>query len=423
MSALPPTLDQAAVPGPVLQVVSRLAERGFKAYLVGGCVRDLVRGVAPKDFDLATSARPEEVGRAFPRVIPTGIKHGTVTVLSGGQRIEVTTFRTEGPYLDGRRPSSVEFRGDIREDLSRRDFTINAMAFDPLARELVDPFGGQADLLAAVVRCVGDPQARFAEDGLRPLRAVRFAAVLGFRLDPATEAAIPHGLPVFQKVAMERVREELARLLLSERPGQGLQLLHRSGLLTACLPELGSAPPEELPRLFAAAQAAPPELEIRLAALLQGLGPERAWETLQRLKLPNRVIELVMLLIGPHRPEELTSAPDASLRRFASLVGEANLRPLLELAKANRAARGQEAEQLRQLEERFRRLLSARPPLSPRQLALDGRAIMNLLAVPPSAIVGEATRFLLEQVLENPDLNSPDRLGELLRNWASTKGR
>ncbi|HYX91760.1 MAG TPA: [cytidine(C)-cytidine(C)-adenosine (A)]-adding enzyme, partial [Myxococcaceae bacterium] len=194
------------IPEPVLQVLRRLRERGFQAYVVGGAVREMVRGHPPiGDFDVATDARPEDVQRSFPKTIPTGIQHGTVTVLWQGHHVEVTTFRTEGAYLDARRPSSVEFRSDVREDLARRDFTINAMAYDPLDGTLVDPFGGQADLQAGIIRCVGNATERFAEDGLRPLRAVRFAAVLGFALDPATEAAIPCTLPSFRKVAMERV--------------------------------------------------------------------------------------------------------------------------------------------------------------------------------------------------------------------------
>ena len=177
---LPELLRLAHIPEPVTRVLARLAELGYSAYLVGGGVRDLLRGVAPKDFDVATSARPEQVQAAFKKVIPTGIQHGTVTVVVSGVPIEVTTYRTEGAYLDGRRPAEVSFHTDIVEDLSRRDFTINAMAFDPVKAELIDPFGGQRDLAAGVVRCVGEALARFTEDGLRPLRAVRLCAVLGF---------------------------------------------------------------------------------------------------------------------------------------------------------------------------------------------------------------------------------------------------
>ncbi|EAU62731.1 CCA tRNA nucleotidyltransferase, partial [Stigmatella aurantiaca] len=176
-------LHRADIPRPILDVLHRLRELGFAAFLVGGCVRDILRGVAPKDFDVASSALPQEVQGAFKKVIPTGIQHGTVTVVIGGNHVEVTTFRSEGDYLDGRRPSSVTFERDITQDLSRRDFTINAMAYDPVGQVLVDPFGGMEDLQAHLIRCVRSPLERFSEDGLRPMRAVRFAAVLGFTLE------------------------------------------------------------------------------------------------------------------------------------------------------------------------------------------------------------------------------------------------
>ncbi|MBI3183305.1 MAG: CCA tRNA nucleotidyltransferase [Myxococcales bacterium] len=456
MTALPPPFERATVPPPVLRVLARLHERGFSAYLVGGCVRDMVRGVPPKDFDVATSARPEDVRRSFSKVIPTGIEHGTVTVLSGGHPVEVTTFRTEGAYLDGRHPSSVEFLRDIRADLARRDFTINAMAFDPDSRELVDPFGGQADLTAKAVRCVGDPVARFSEDGLRPLRAVRFAAVLGFTLDRDTEGAIPGALPVFKKVAQERVREELIRLLCSERPRAGLELMRRTALLAAILPELlaceGLSQDERyaedvLGHSFAATQASGAVLEVRLSALLHDvakprtavpkvgghdfpqhevLGAQLATEILRRLKFPTRVIEKVSLLVRHHRVELPPSAPDAALRRFVSRVGEANVELVLDLAEANRSAYGVEVEKevaaIRSLRERVSGVLAARPPLAAKSLALDGHAIMRILGIGPSPMVGEATRFLLDLVLEDPQHNTPSLLEDALRNWAKSKG-
>ena len=253
-------LHNADIPKPVLEVITRLRELGHATYLVGGCVRDMVRQVHPKDFDVATSALPEEVQRAFRKVIPTGIQHGTVTVVTGGNHVEVTTFRSEGDYLDGRRPSSVSFERDIVKDLSRRDFTINAMAYNPLDKELVDPFGGQVDLPARLIKCVGSALERFSEDGLRPLRAVRFAAVLGFTLDPATRDAIPATLAVFRKVALERVREELVKLLLSPRAEIGLRLLADTGLLDVFLPEVARAEPQAAALARAAVQAAPLEI-------------------------------------------------------------------------------------------------------------------------------------------------------------------
>jgi tRNA nucleotidyltransferase (CCA-adding enzyme) len=417
-------LHNADIPRPVLDVLRRLRELGFAVFLVGGCVRDMVRGVPPKDFDVTTSAHPHEVQAAFKKVIPTGIQHGTVTVVLGGTHVEVTTFRSEGDYHDGRRPSTVTFESDITEDLSRRDFTINAMAYDPISREIVDPFGGQADLQAHIIRCVRDPHERFSEDGLRPLRAVRFAAVLGFSLDPATRAAIPPTLPVFRKVALERVREELVKLLLSPRAESGLVLLTETGLLEVFLPELASADAEAARLARAAAQAAPVDDEVRLAALLADIvrGPQ-AREIGLRLKFPNKVADMLGLLVEHAALEARFGDADPALRRLLAKVGLGQLEPLLAVAHARIQVRTPERlEEFSSLQERLRALAAAKPPLSSKELALTGGDIMATLGVGPSPIVGEATRFLMEAVLDEPGLNQPERLKELLRTWQAGKG-
>lgn len=417
-------LHNADIPRPVLDVLRRLRELGFAVFLVGGCVRDMVRGVPPKDFDVTTSAHPHEVQGAFKKVIPTGIQHGTVTVVIGGTHVEVTTFRSEGDYHDGRRPSSVKFESDITEDLSRRDFTINAMAYDPISRELVDPFGGQADLQAHLIRCVRDPHERFSEDGLRPLRAVRFAAVLGFSLDPATQAAIPPTLPVFRKVALERVREEFVKLLLSPRAESGLVLLAETGLLEVFLPELANAEAEAARLARAAAQAAPAEAELRLAALLADLvsGPQ-ARDIGIRLKFPNKVADTVGLLVEHAALEKRLGDSDPALRRLLARLGLGQLEALLAVAHARIQVRAPERlPDFLRLQERLRALAAAKPPLSAKELALTGGDIMATLGVGPSAIVGQATRFLLDTVLDDPSLNQPERLKELLRTWQAGKG-
>lgn len=414
-------LQKADIPRPVLDVIARLRELNFHVFLVGGCVRDMVRGVPPKDFDVATSALPEEVQRAFRKVIPTGIEHGTVTVLQGGTHVEVTTFRSEAEYLDGRRPSAVTFERDIVKDLSRRDFTMNAMAYDPLGGELVDPFGGQEDLHHQLIRCVGDAHARFSEDGLRPLRAVRFAAVLGFTLDPTTRDAIPATLPVFRKVALERVREELTKLLLSPRAELGLVLLAETGLLEVFLPELARADAETARRARSAAHAAPAEIELRVAALLADLdsGPQ-AKELCIRLKFPNKSAELVGLLVSHAALEQHFGDSDPALRRLLAKVGPSQLEALLAVAQARLQARAPEKlPELERLSARLRALAAAKPPLTPKELALTGGDIMASLGVGPSPKVGQATRFLLEKVLDEPELNTPDSLRALLQEWSA----
>ncbi len=445
-------LKAAVLPAPVRAVLERLVELGFQAYLVGGCVRDICRDVAPKDWDIATSARPEDVQRSFKKVVPTGIEHGTVTVLHKGTPVEVTTFRSEGAYVDGRRPSSVEFHSDIEADLSRRDFTINAMAFDPVTGRAVDPFGGAADLARRVVRCVGNPVERFSEDGLRPLRAVRFYAVLGFELDPSTEAAIAPSVPVFRKVAQERIREELTRLVLSPRAAEGLDLLWRTRLLAEILPELVAARgvrgdalegSDAYAHTLAAVAAAKPDLEVRLGALLHDLGKPRsgtssdtagsledqeaevARAVLERLHFSNKVTGRVTLLVRNHRLDLEGTVSDAQLRRLAARVGPACVEPLFDLAEAIRAADRKDSAagvaKVRALRARLEGLLATRPPLDSKALALDGRAIMAALGVGPSPVVGEASRFLTERVLDDPTLNTPERLEAALLDWARSR--
>jgi tRNA nucleotidyltransferase (CCA-adding enzyme) len=203
----PVRVDLAAVPSDVLDLCERLRSRGKRSWIVGGCVRDLLLRRVPSDWDIATDARPNELVSIFPRAIPTGIEHGTVTVVAAGRHYEVTTLRGEGTYSDGRRPDWVEFVDDITADLARRDFTVNAIAIDSLDGKLIDPFDGRGDLARGVLRAVGDPKQRFAEDGLRVLRAARFVATLELALDPPTEAAIASTLDTYRKVAQDRVRD------------------------------------------------------------------------------------------------------------------------------------------------------------------------------------------------------------------------
>ena len=259
---IPPALLEAEPPGAVLEVLRTLAAAGHRSWIVGGAVRDLLLGRSRPgaDLDVATPARPEEVFPLFRKVVATGVEHGTVTVVLRGQAVEVTTFRGEGAYLDGRRPSTVTFLDDIDADLARRDFTVNALAWDPLAPAFRDPFDGQADLRRRVLRAVGDPVARFAEDGLRPVRAARFAAQLGFALDPATAAAIPGALPVTARVSAERLSAELSRLLVAPHAREGLALLEESGLLALLSPELAALTPQARAHAFDVAVALAPEL-------------------------------------------------------------------------------------------------------------------------------------------------------------------
>lgn len=440
----PPALREARFPEPVLEVLRTLARAGHRSWVVGGAVRDLLLGRVrhgAADVDIATPARPEQVSALFRKVIPTGAEHGTVTVLAGGEPIEVTTFRGEGAYLDGRRPSTVTFLADVDEDLARRDFTVNALAWDPLAGELRDPFGGQADLAARLLRAVGDPAARFGEDGLRPLRAVRFVAQLGFALDQPTQDAIAPSLPVTAKVAVERITAELSKLLVAPHARAALDLLAETGLLALTLPAVAKLLPELRRHAFEATAQSPPELPVRLAALLHPLAAsgtgasaaEAVHAILVGLRLPGHVVALASELVARHgcllspgRP----AAPEApaEVRRWLAAAGPGRAAALLALWRADarslRPLARAEAElsNLDQFQLRLAEVERERPPLSVAELALDGRAVMGLLGLTPGAEVGEALRHLLERVLDEPSLNTREALASELERWWRGRG-
>jgi len=275
-----------AIPAGCLALLARLSANGYPAHLVGGCVRDLCRGVEPHDYDLTTSATPDEMKRVFAgfRVIETGIAHGTLTVLSDGAAYEVTTYRVDGAYTDGRHPDAVSFTSSLEEDLARRDFTVNAMAYSPESG-LVDPFGGQADLSARLIRAVGDPDRRFSEDSLRILRALRFSSTLGFEIEERTADAVFRLSPTVRRVSPERIREELFKLLSGASSGAVL-IRYRDALLSAlpALTPIGEAW-EDPAR---AAARLPSDPALALAALSRPLGYGAVDSLFRSLKTDNK---------------------------------------------------------------------------------------------------------------------------------------
>ena len=280
------------------ELLDTLHRAGYAAYVVGGCVRDSLLGLTPHDWDLCTSALPQQVMELFgaQRCIPTGLQHGTVTVKQSGALYEITTFRTEGTYTDGRHPDEVHFVPDVREDLARRDFTINAMAYNE-KEGLVDPFGGQADLQSGIVRAVGVPRQRFTEDALRILRLYRFAARFGFAIDPPTAQAAQELCAHLDCVSVERIEEELAKLLSAPAPAAYLD----KKILLVILPELS---PEALAAAKPVVDACPAgaeNLPIRLAALLYSLGEDGTRRTLRRLRCSNNRIEETAVLVREAR--------------------------------------------------------------------------------------------------------------------------
>ena len=430
-------------------MLRRLGEAGHRSWLVGGVVRDLLLSRVrhdPSEFDLATPATPDEVQRLFRKVIPTGIEHGTVTILEGGARVEVTTFRGEFDYLDGRRPSRVTFHGDLEADLARRDFTVNAMAWDPLVDDLRDPFGGKGDLARRRIRAVGDPRERFAEDGLRPLRAARFVSQLGFTLDPATRRAIPAALSVVAQVSRERVAEELSRLLVGEHAADGLETLARTGLLAVILPRLGAMPAARVRHALAVASEPFPSCArkgaggdrercrlLRLAALLHVLPAEEALHSVIELRLPNRLATAVVALSGARHglddgPPPAMDGGGAAVRRFLSAAGRELAPLLLDLWAADARHEGPRSArriaEVKRMRVRVSAELRRNPPLAVSDLLLGGKDVMELLGTPGGKDVGDALRHLLDVVLDEPAANSRASLsGHLASWWRARRGR
>ncbi|MGI6143976.1 MAG: CCA tRNA nucleotidyltransferase [bacterium] len=404
------------IPAPVLEVIKKLKEKKHQAYLVGGCVRDMLRGIEPKDWDVATSAVPEVVQGLFPRVIPTGIQFGTVTVLMAGEGIEVTTFRRDGVYRDGRHPSTVTFGTDVEADLLRRDFTINALAYDPVEERLLDPTGGIADLRAGLVRAVGDPCVRFREDALRLLRAIRFAGQIGGAIEPGTWTALCRLSRRLQFIAPERIQQELDKILLQEPLQPSFNRLEKSGLLLVIFPALYKQTRHPLPVSLKTCTLVSPLLHLRLAGLLSGI-TDPAFQLLS-LKYPKELSRRVGHLVTSlaRLPREGTDL--AAARHYLCRLGRDHLPDLLQLAAALEEAGGFEPG----IQHRINRFLEALGqvtaedfPLSPDQLALDGRMLMDHLGIAPGPLIGKLRRLLWEEVLQDPRRNR--------REYLLTRGR
>ncbi|MBW2455883.1 MAG: HD domain-containing protein [Deltaproteobacteria bacterium] len=442
-----------AVPKDAVDICLRLSERGLRGWIVGGCVRDLLRGAEAKDWDVATDARPKQVQRMFRRVIPTGIKHGTVTVLRDGEPYEVTTLRGEGAYHDGRRPEEVEFIQDIVEDLARRDFTFNAMAIDPLTARLIDPFQGRQDLEDRLLRAVGQPQARFAEDGLRVLRATRFAATLECTIEPATLKAMGarRSLDTLAKVSAERVRDEWLKTMLAPKPSTGFSAMEKCRALEVICPELVEAVGCEQNRWhsldvwehsLAVVDACPADPILRMAALLhdvakprtrrhsnktedytfynhESVGADLADQILRRLKLSNEDRQRAVHIIRHHLLCYSPDWTDAAVRRWVRRVTPDRMVDLFAMGRADALGKGRACEEdlasVDQLEARVAAVLAAGAALGPRDLAVNGTVLMAELDLEPGPVVGELMRELVEMVTDDPTANEPDRLVEAAR--------
>lgn len=432
----------------VQRVISILEINGFEAFLVGGSIRNILLGIEPKDYDIATDADPDKICEIFSdfKTLNVGKKFGTIVVVQREGDIEITTYRTEGKYTDGRRPDEVKFSKNIEEDLSRRDFTINAMAYN-VNSGLVDPFDGKFDLEKGIIRTVGNPEERFREDYLRMLRAVRFSSQLEFELEDNTSNYCKELSSRLKHISMERIREELFKILLSRKPSNGIRLMLETNMLEIIIPELIKAVgldqrnPNHNRTLFehilCVTDNAPPILEIRMAALLHDvgkpdtfsidekgkghffdhdrLGAEMTKEILTRLKCSTEFIEKVVLFVREHMFH--SSMKDKGLKRLLGRVGEENIFHLFELQRADMSCKA-EGKDTSLIDERILKaeeIIKNREPFKKNHLKIDGNDIIGL-GMSPGTKIGEILDYLLEQVISRPEYNSREKLIDMAKN-------
>lgn len=441
------------IPKEVKSVIVELEKKGFQAYVVGGCVRDLLRKAEPEDWDVATNAKPEEIRKVFPKSFYEN-KFLTVTVQTGSdnqklKEIEVTSYRSEAKYTDKRHPDEVKFAKTIEEDLARRDFTVNAIALAPKTRgyEIIDPFDGQKDLKAKILKAVGNPDDRFGEDALRMMRALRFASTLGFKIDKKTADAVKKNGSLLEAISKERIRDELLKIVMSERAAEGIELLRETGLLKYIVPELeeGWGVAQNKHHIYECYEHSVRSLDfaarknfnkyVRLAALFHDIGKPRAKagegsdstfynheiigakmtsRILERLKFPKKDAEKITKLVRFHlfyyNPGEVG---ESSIRRLIRKVGPENMEELLQVRMSDRVGSGvpkAEPYKLRHLKYLADKV--SQDPISAKMIKVNGNDIMKALGIPPGPKIGKILDILLGYVLEDPKKNEEDFLGK-----------
>lgn len=431
------------MPTGVRTIINTIISHGYDAYLVGGSIRDVLLGKDPKDYDIATSATPEAIVAMFKKTVPTGIKHGTVEVLTEDGSFDVTTFRTEEGYIKKRHPESVTFIEDLKEDLKRRDITINALAYNE-EKGLIDPFNGYADLRHRLIRAVGHPVERFKEDALRILRAVRLATVLDFNIEEHTLLSIIEEMDGLRFISVERIREELNNILMSDNPRRGMEMLFDLGLAKYVIPEILPMANfnqynvhhdrDVLAHTLEVLNNAPKNLVVRLAALFHDSGKPRSFtlgddgighfyghekiseeiatECLTRLKYNNRTIRLVSRLVGLHMVSP-SMHNEVKMKKFLNSLGPENLPLLIDLKRADHGGKPDTGDShlknLRLFEERMRNIIERNDPLTIKDLAINGNDLKEL-GFRSGPLIGKILQGLLELVLETPSYNTKEKL-------------
>jgi tRNA nucleotidyltransferase (CCA-adding enzyme) len=454
------------IPKEVKLVVSQLEKKKFEAYIVGGCLRDILRGVEPEDWDVATNAKPEEIQKIFSKSFYEN-KFLTVTVQTRSQNpklkeIEVTTYRLEAKYTDKRHPDEIKFAKTIKEDLARRDFTINAIALRlrKEREEIIDPFLGQEDLENKKIRAVGRAEERFNEDALRMMRAVRFATTLGedWKIEEKTAKAIKKNSPWLQAISKERIREELMKIIMGDRAAQGLELLRKLNLLKYIIPELeeGYGVSQNKHHIYECYEHSLRSLDyaakqnfnkyVRLAALLhdvakprskRGEGQEATFygheivgakmtaQILNRLKFPKKEIEKIVKLVRYHLfYYNVGEVSESSVRRLVRQVGPENMEELLQVRMADRIGSGvpkAEPYKLRHLRYVIEKV--SRDPISVKMLKVSGKEVMKILKIQPGPKVGQILDILLSYVLSEPKKNNKEFLGKEIKKLGKLEER
>ena len=457
-------MKSVKIPVQLKKMQEIFAKNGHKAYLVGGAVRDMLRGKDASDWDIATDATPQQVISMFHRVIPTGIAHGTVTVIFMGRHIEVTTFRSEKGYSDGRHPDYVEFGKNIDIDLSRRDFTMNAIAVSLGNGQIIDPFNGQLDIKNKLIRTVGRPEERFDEDGLRPIRAIRFATQLGFSIEDRTLTAIPSVLQRIESISIERFRDELEKIITSRMPSTALELMESTGILKIFIPELASCRGVEqadyrnihqfdvLHHLFYSCDGAPQNKKlVRFAALFHDIGKpscknheqrngqniitfynhenksaQICQELMTRLRFSKADTEYVCHLVKNHMFHYESNWSDAAVRRFLMRVKPQCIEDLFDLRLADvygmtrispQLKDGLWSQNLIELKDRIKQISQKEIALSVKDLAVNGTDLMAQ-GIPAGRMLGSILHELLETVLDDPNCNTKETLLKIAKNIA-----
>lgn len=441
------------LPEKVKYIIETITEAGFEAYAVGGCVRDSVLGREPDDWDITTSASPYQIKELFPRTVDTGIQHGTVTVMLDRDGYEVTTYRIDGVYEDGRHPREVTFTPDLKEDLRRRDFTMNAMAYNDKTG-LIDIFDGIKDMERRIIRCVGDPEERFKEDALRMMRAVRFSAQLGYEIEAETETAITHLAENLKRISAERIQVELLKLLCSPYPGR-IRSAYELGITKIILPEFDSCMetvqnnPHHCYTVgehsIRAMEAVEPDKCLRLAMLFHDIGKpatkttdrdgidhfhghplvseEMTRRILKRLKLDNQTISTVTRLVRYH--DHYIGETSKAVRRSILEIGEELFPLLLQVKRADIEAqseylRKEKKEHLETVQRLYEDVLKKKQCVSLKELSVSGSDLIRENGMQPGKEVGEVLSCLLDLVIEDPALNQKEILLERAKSFGNT---